>query len=387
MTAGQLGRKAGQVGWKILYRIWRILRWLWSSLPHPVVGAVEAVLVIGTGLVGSVVTDDLRVWTRGLIRWWHSQGPFPHSSDGVRFFWICILTILVLHVVRTVAQQVHQQKTEKKFEIAAAKIEDLVATNASPDYLAELGLSFEKSDSLCKAANSSEQRRQAFHYVLQAIARLASVYDSPRDPATSPTFVANVMWYLPREKAEPWDSYVAFRASGTTLSGVRGVLAMPKSFSVATSKTDGQHELPDFALDVPVETGTAETGWSVLPGAPFCFVRKHFEHFHPSKDIEEWMTKNGDFAPSVAKAVGSYFRDNPAIAGFMSLPLFVPTTDYQEPHVRDVIGILNVHWSVADILSHYKAARKFGDTIYPLRVLLSQLMLRLLEDDGPPIPA
>ncbi len=388
MSDRQAGRAvwaASKWIWKALKALWRALKWLWSS---PVLGAVEAALAILAGLVGAVFADELKSWASGLTIWRHGDAAFPTLPGGARLFWELLAITSVLHIARAAASQFHQRKTQRKFELAAAKIEDAVATNASPDYLSEFGLTFEKSHTVFSAASNPEQCRRAIQLILKAIAKLASVYDSRKDPTAKPDFVANVMWYIPSEKAQQWDQHVAFRATGTTLEGVRGVLAMPSAFSVATSREDNKHGLPNFALDVPLKIGSQDGGWSVLPGAPFCFVKKDFEHFHPAKDIEGWMVKYGDFSPSVAKAVGAYFRGDPSIAGFMSLPVLIPTSDFKEQADREAIGVLNVHWSAADILDHARAAQKFGHTIYPLRVLLSKLMLKVNEEGHPsPSPA
>ncbi|HVZ35084.1 MAG TPA: hypothetical protein VG963_21810 [Polyangiaceae bacterium] len=367
---------AGLAGFDSSPIVVKLRGWL-LKLAHPFFGGLDATLAIITGLLGSVYSPELKRWIEAKVSRIHGVTPTTCEvfSPGVKWFWWSLAITSAFHIVRSIAKQVEQQRVQEKYDKAASKIQDLVATNASPDYLQELGVAYEKCATICALADTPEKRKKALKYVLQSIAKLASVYDTRRSSGPQAVFVANLMWFIPSQDAGPWDSCVQFRGAGVSTTGVQGVLAMPAEFVASSEPNSPLAKLPNFALDVPIEAGSAQKGWAVLPGAPFAYIKKDFEHFHPGEQIAEWMKDHGDFQPSVIEKVGDYFiKNRDKIAGFMSLPIFIPTPEFQDASEREICGILNIHWSAADILDQVETARKFGHTIYPLRVLISNAM-------------
>jgi hypothetical protein len=153
-------------------------------------------------------------------------------------------------------------------------------------------------------------------------------------------------------------------------------------YSVTYSKTHAQSPDPKIkciAMDVPKYHGTAKSdggdGYQVLPGAPLASLTT-FEFFHPAVDIGNWFEDHGDLLKEVRHAVERYFEENSDnIAGFLSVRLCLPDAEYSDGDKRDVVGVLNVHWSKGvNILKNAEAARKFAEAIFPLRLLLAMLM-------------
>lgn len=363
-------------------RIWAAAS---SVLANPVWSAIEAVLALITGLVGSLYSSELRCLMTALVPEPANSSSAPNAdldaaiaSPGVCVFWSLLAATAVLYVVRSTVLGARARDAQHRLEDAVAKVEDEVSTNAPPDYLQALGMMYEKSRVLAQLATTAEERACSMGVALQSVAKLTRMYDI-RSRNTDHVYAANIMWFISQEKAKSWDPHVAFRNEGTTLEGVRGVLALAVPYSATNDKIPDP-KMRDFALDIPREFGSREKRWRALPGAPIAFSRRAFEYFHPAVSIREWFDTFGDFAPSTKGTVAEYFEQNAEIAGFMSLPLYVPSAEFREATERDVIGVLNIHWSGADMLATAKSARKFSETLYPFRVLLAEQMIKILSD-------
>ncbi|MFL5306222.1 MAG: hypothetical protein ACJ8F1_13475 [Polyangia bacterium] len=350
-------------------------------------GTVVTVLGLVTGLLGSLWSTEILEAARLGIRAQHLARPIK--------FLVCFTITAFGFYARQLfldgdrdRAQTALTESQERLEESSRKIPELVRTLPPRDFLADLGIIFEKSLVIAAESASDVEIGESLRLSLEGIATLAQKFDTGPEAAT---YAANVMLFLPPEKIGGWENHVRFIETGVAAQNLRGLLVLPRSLS-ATSKGGHDVAIEEFALPIPKETGsdrnTGGTGWRLLPGAPMAFDRKRFEFFVDTRELADWSRQHGDFPQYLVKQLEDYFRENASqIAGFMSVPLFQPTTQYNPADNRNAIAVLNVHWSGARRLRYPEAAENFSAVIAPLRALLAKELLRWCDVAGVPRPS
>jgi hypothetical protein len=360
-------------------------------LTGPTGGMLVTALSLFTGLLGSVWSSDITEAAR--------HGPAaPHFDHLLAFSYCFALSALgfflrqkFLDQARDAAQS-SLEASQKRLESASQEIPELVRTLPPREFLADFGIIFEKSLVLAAMSQADEspsrdQILESITILIEGIATLASKFDAG---ISETTYGANVMAFVDHKDAEPWSRNVKFIDDGVSIQNLRGLLIGPRAFS-ATSKGGSDSAIPELALPVPTSEGvdpqTGGTGWRVLPGAPMSFSRRRFEFFADTGTVGQWCRKFGDFKEHVTRQLEGYFAaSSDHIQGFLSVPLFVPSAEYQENEHRHVVAVLNVHWSESRRFRYAEAAENFSGAIAPLRALLALELVRLKERFGWPPP-
>ena len=221
----------------------------------------------------------------------------------------------------------------------------------------------------------------AVRNTLQWLASLAALFDASNG-AERGRFTANLMVFVPSHDLGPWSSKIKF-ADGLDRSRYSGALVLRREFAV---DQDGKNAAPpeEFALLVPRTPQTempataSDAGkllWTALPGAPLACARRGFELVNEPKQMGEWIRTHTDFRPSIAADVENYFRTiHTSVAGFLSLPVVVPSTNPDEP--GQVVGVANIDWTEARLLPLAEGAATFHRQVQPLLSLLALLIER-----------
>jgi hypothetical protein len=343
-------------------------------------------LVLAIGLASAFVPRDAQ--------------EYVHNASNPRYlligFVVLVTATSALYFYRERAVDRLREDAQRRLEATTSAIPTLVSTIPLPAFQSDLNLAFEKCLVVSKSVETPEQSVTAVQFILHAIARAAEEFDRASDGRHDPcTYCANIQWLMePNDPSTaPWDSFVVFRNPGTVLASTERLLVLEPCLSA------NQYAYPDpksapVAFDIPRDHGSPKSnggcGYQVLPGAPFAVLPcSSFEHFHPANKIREWFQKYGDFNQTVQQAVEKYFIGHQEdIYGFMSVRLCELQSGYSAKEDRNVVGVLNVHWSKnVTLLANAEAARKFIDAVFPLRALLADLMVSMRRAAYTPSPS
>jgi hypothetical protein len=352
-------------------------------LARPITGAIVTILILLAGLVGSIYTQEARA---SLSLWLPSLGTY-----GFPVVILGCAALALLFFLRERALDVLRAHSQFRLETATETLESIVRTQPPVEFQTSLGVYFEKALVACQQAQGSEEIKGSIALIVEGLAELARIFD--HGPANG-KYAANVMVFYAPDEGEEWFKHVSFLEDGVGLQNLRGLLALCTEFS-AQKAGDAPCASPDptmrpFALPVPKNPGGAKDnqghGWRMLPGAPRVYLHKCTEHFCPTTELSKWCAEHGDFNQYVISQVNGYFQGTELIRGFCSMPLFVPSPKLQQHSERDVIAVLNVHWSEARLLEKHHSAKSFAEAIFPLRALLAGQLSKLFAQSGKPQP-
>lgn len=343
-------------------------------ITSPLVGTLIVLLGVVTGFVGSIYTIELKMIVQDAIQLTPSRGA-----------WLFLASVMFTGLAVFMRQRVIDRKREevqRRFDKAAIDIPELVLTLPEPSFQGELGIVFEKTASMLRTLTDHQSRAQGVTVVLQGFATLAGKFDGGR---LDDRFAANLMVYVEGDDAKPWIPKLKFYDRDP--DKLAGVLVLPAEFAALAKEEDA---LQEFSLPVPKETGasreTGGTGWRLLPGAPFAHCRNQFEHFATTSELAEWCREFGDFTEGERREIQEYFASSGGtIAGFFSIPIREPGTQYLPVDQRRALGVLNIHWDKCDRLANPHSAKLFAKATFPLQVLLAQVLADLLAE-RPPVP-
>lgn len=372
-----------------------------------VYAALVTVLLAVVGVVGSVFSTEIGSAFPFLWPWLNVRSEFPWISfpyDGwspvATLFWTVLIATGVTFGVRQWAVDLARQENQARADEAVQRLEHLIRTVPSADFLARFWDIYLICDAALEGALRPEDGapdreilNTAARQILRGFALLAWEYDGRPGPDVN--YAANVMLYRAREEVPEaeWPSVrerMRFDPS-VDWDDLRGVLDLQRDDLSTTAFSD--EAAPDetlIPLALPIWKRESVTlppdyrrKWRLFPGAPIAFVLDEASHFVDAKDLLAWCTENGLFTEDAILSVAEYFRpdDGPPVGSFISLPLKGPD-DEAEP-----IAVLNLHRSESGLLKEAEgAAEHFVPVVRPLQLMLGKLLweVRHLSTDVPP---
>jgi len=354
-----------------------VVRWN-KALASAWIGVLVTILTLVAGLFGSLYTHEAR---EAVKRW------IPPSEAYAT--WIVVVVFgggIILFFFRQRALDTLRDQAQSRLESATESIEGLIRTQPPAEFQQKLGVYYEKALVGSDKAAIEEDIAASIAVVVEGIAELARVFDNGY---TNDGYGVNIMIFITPDEATNWFSYVRFLEQGVCLVNLAGLLALHPPFSAQkvgnAPAISPDPDMSPFALPIPVDSGKSKEtgdGWRVLPGAPRAYVHRNFEHFSPATELATWCEQHGDFNQYVITKVRDYFKSTTTIAGFCSMPLFRPTHSFESLDEREVVGVLNLHWSSGRLFNNPAAAKSFGEAIFPVRALLARQLTRYFEQSG-----
>jgi hypothetical protein len=371
---------------EILSGLWAMtMHWVKKRFAGAWMGAVVTALILVAGLLGSLYTAEARNALKTQLPLVDNYGPA---------LVVCVLSLsAALFFLRQYALDAVRQEEQSRLESATRTLETIVRTQPPVEFQHTLGVYFEKAMVAIDRAQTPEEIISSIAIVVEGLAALAQLYD--HGPAND-SYGVNVMIFVEPSEGAEWFTHVRFLEEGVALPNLAGLLALCPQFSAhkggGEAAASPDPAMSAFALPVPRNPGTSKEnkgdGWRVLPGAPRAFVHGSFEHFCPTSGLTEWCEKHGDFNHYVVTQITKYFSSATGIGGFCSMPLYRPREDFQPAAAREVIAVLNVHWSGGGLLVQHHAAKAFGEAVFPIRALLARQLVHLFavgKKPGPPV--
>jgi hypothetical protein len=359
--------------------------WIKDKARSTTYAVLVTVLLALVGLLGSLFTNEIRSAFPFYWGWLLSDDHRPFFS---RFGWSWLATgfwLLLLFVAWVFGvRQLATDEDQRKLQSAVEKLERVVRTVPSPDFLAAFKGTFILCNTAAQAVlevdNASVTRdeiHQALHHILGSIALLAWKYDGQPQGVE---YGANIMLFRPVEAIAPgeWEELRQRMPFDVTLDAtdVVGVLDLQIELS-ATQGGGPDPSLQPLAIAIPRrhESRAQIDGcprWRVLPGAPLAFSCRRASHYADTTQLGRWLDANGDFSREVRQVVVQYFtsRDVPLVGSFLSVPIGVGE---ETPR-----GVLNVHRSTAGLLKETESAlQQFVPLLHPILLLVVRLLDRL----------
>lgn len=228
-----------------------------------------------------------------------------------------------------------------------------------------------------------DSARHLLNVILQHIAVLAQEYEKSGIEATpspspsggsAPTFSANLMVFVPVAELGERKKWIKF-ADDLDINSFGGALVLLEGLYATARADDGNSPPEAIALLVPREGEIERTeGRSrALPGAPLAFARRKMEIVSDTSEMGDWIREHGDFGPSCATAVDTYFQALTRLSGFISMPATRP--EGAEPVAqREVLGVVNVDWSSARLLRESEPAKLFYLQMAPFLAIAAMVL-------------
>lgn len=382
----------------------RIVDYVVRGARSHIYAAIVTVLIAVVGVAGSVFTEQIGSAFPFVWPWLDLKGNFPFVDLPVEgfsapalVFWIFLILTGLVFGVRQWAIDLARKETQARADIAVQRLEHLIRTVPSADFLMRFWDIYCMCDATMEGALSidagadAETLRTAIRKVLRGLALLAWEYDGRPDPAEV-TYAANIMVYRPREEVSE-DEWPSLRERMlfdpvVDLEDLRGVLDL-RLLDLSTTALS-REAAPDAGLE-PLALPLLERAhvslppeyrlrWRILPGAPIAFHLRQASHFVNAADLLTWCEENGMFTQEVKLRLAEYFRPDagPMVGSFVSLPL-LGTDPEGEP-----IAVLNIHRSDPGLLKEVEsAAEHFVPIVRPLQLMLWKLLaaLRKAETD------
>jgi hypothetical protein len=341
---------------------------------HPLFATCVTLLIIVTGLLGSIWTGEIK-----------SAFPFSLPGKHVQWeaviFWTLVIVCSLAFLFRQRADDRARAEQQRKLMEATARLENLIRTMPPDDFLPIFSDLYMASDRVAsvvlgsKSANKPEIEVSIRH-VLRIIATLAQEFDAD----ASGTYCANVMLFraadsLNGTEAEAVAQRLLFCDEAVSVSQLKGVLDLATELSAcaANEKAEPDANLKPFALPIP-KTARLHNKYRVLPGAPVAFVDRELDLYSDTSQLANWCETQGDFTKDVIKRLDRFFDENPQVRSFISIPLFVP-----ENRDGDPFAVLNIHADKPNLLTVEgnpdSPLLHFAPIVTPIQIILVKLLL------------
>jgi hypothetical protein len=348
---------------------------------HPLSGGALNVSGVLAGIFGAIIAEDVQQFIRYLAP--YAEPTRPYSLAAALIFVVAAIVLLALFALRQWAIDRQRGRDHIRLQGIAERIQSTVRTHPPRAFMSALGIAAEKSFVIARDAKIQEHRELAIRLILKLIADLARTFEG----SSSLVVGANLMVFVSRRcDSAYWDEWYRekrfFDGDPADLSGM--LVLSPRLSATAGSKgAEPDASIVNIALPIPSDHGGSPGNgkrWNVLPGAPLAYARKQFEWFCPVSELHSWCSTNCDLREAIRNQLKHYF-DGMSFTGFLSTPVFSSSGDFND---RVVSAVVNVHWEGGSRLTVVEAASNFAEAIYPLCIMLSEL---LKNSDPPSISA
>jgi hypothetical protein len=337
---------------------------------HPLSGGALNVIGVLAGIFGAVIAEDVQNFVLDFLP--HTEPVKPYKMWAVVVFGTSALLLMGLFACRQWAIDRQRGRDHLRLQNIAERIQSTVRTHPPREFMQALTIAVEKSFVIARDASSQTERELAIRLILKNLAELAGTFEG-----SNLSVGANLMVYLPRTSAQ-WDRwYSEIKFFDGNPASLAGLLVLPAALSATHASVDRDPGIRNLALPIPSDPGGAlgTEKWNVLPGAPLSFIRKQFEWFCPVSQLHDWCVKSCDLRDAIKRELKAYF-DGMSFSGFLSMPVFSPSPNFQTPQERDVLAVVNVHWEGGSRLTVVEAANNFAEAISPMCVMLAELLKR-----------
>ncbi len=352
--------------------------WIARAAMSHLWGIVFTFAVVVSGLLASLYAKEIREAQYFL---WNEEYWYAPIA-----FWSTATISCLAIVYRQSVFDSRRQSTEAAIQGALDRIPELLTTLPPAEFLHELGLFVEKSENLVHIDTKERAKgrcpempaqNEIARKILRFVCLAAKNFDECREGSR---YCASLMVLMdvPEARTKLGEFFnPIFVNDKQSLDGAPSCLTVTRELSATDATTTPDEALVQFVLPMPSKHRLGKSKrWHVLPGAPFAAAIRETTVFTDTDKIGDWMRESGDFSPSIVDEVTSYFKDHREdIAGFISTPVFLPSTDYKASSDRHVCAILNIHWSLGKRLKIDASADLFAKSIYPLRELLGRLLV------------
>jgi hypothetical protein len=338
---------------------------------HPLSGGALNVIGVLAGIFGAIIADDVQQFFLDVSP--YREPSKQYSLKAALAFVGASVILLALFALRQWAIDRQRGRDHIRLQGIAERIQSTVRTHPPRPFMSALGIAAEKSFVIARDAKTQEHRELAIRLILKLIADLARTFEG----SSSLVVGANLMIFVPRtcdySRWEEW--YREKRFFDGDPADLAGMLVLsPRMSATAGSKdADPDASIINMALPIPKDHGGAPGSgklWNVLPGAPLAYARRQFEWFCPVSELHAWCSKNCDLREAIRNQLKQYF-DRMSFTGFLSTPVFSSSGDFND---RVVSAIVNVHWEGGSRFTVVEAASNFAEAIYPLCIMLSELL-------------
>lgn len=289
------------------------------------------------------------------------------------------------------------EKNVKAVENTVKNVEDLSKTMPPEAFLSHFAKTYELCYVVFKKSTSTkeaEQLEKSIRLILNCIITLLDIFEKTNKGVR---YAANIM--LPNldykdnpEDIQRIDRDLYFKDLHDDPTKYLGVLELNSKLSV---ESDSQGSPPDSDLKnkniilwIPhkLKTDCGEK-YQALPCAPVSFLDRKTSRFRKTKDLGEWLKKNGNYKPTVIEEVIKSFQEVKNIESFMSIPIFekagpkcaAPTDEAPAPTDEAPIAILNIHCNMDNMLQDDKQLTFFEYVMSPFFHILSDLLRSYLN--------
>jgi hypothetical protein len=353
-------------------------------LRHPFIAAAITLLLIGTGVAGSIYSPEIR---RAYPFTW-SYPPWSFSA-GATTFWLLVIACTCLFYARQRAEDDARELAQRVLVERSQTLEQLIRTLPPANFLGLLAQILSNADKIMDVLTplnevDRDDLVQGLRQLLNLIARLAQSFDGDDQ---SVHYGANIMLVkyadlLSDEQKTEIQQRLLFTDPETSVDQLLGVLDLDAELS-ATAADAAAHPDPDLAslaLPLPV-TAQTETGrYRVLPGAPIAYFTRQADGFTDTDDLRRWCDTEGDFTNAVKDELQNYFRDA-AFRSFLSIPLFA-SPEATDQLNEEPMAILNIHCDRVGLLAHQgEPASHFVSVIRQFQLDLAKLLRKFVEFD------
>lgn len=345
---------------------------------------ITTVLIIFTGLIGSLYTSDIA-----------TSFPFPnlenclnnivspkgemclppnlHFSSKAGFFWIVFFVTGLFFVLNRMASEMAAKDANRALIEQTKSLENVVRTLPPEKFLETCSFICRQSYCALKAVSGTKDKKQidiAIRVILSGILKLSKLFE--HDPKNA-IYGANIMTFVASSKMTPQmklevEKKLYFIDPNTDILKLYGFLYLDPALSTNSKNDDPlpDSSLSEFYLPIPHSIQTKDEKYLVLPGAPLAYLLKEANgYLNAKEELVKWMNENSDFAPSVIAQVRDYFKDQKMLKSFFSIPILLD---------KDVIAVLNIHKNEIGFLREDMQFESFRDLINPLLIFLYELL-------------
>jgi hypothetical protein len=317
-----------------------------AALRHPFSAAAITLIIIVTGLLGSIFSAEIR---RAFPFYW---GPGRLSPQAVIFWALAVISALA-YFFREQSVTAEEQRVRRLGLSQAQRFETLIRTLPPANFLELFSKFLGAADNVVEAAfkgarpapQAPDIVEESVRHLLRMIATLAQEFDGGHGGVE---YAANIMIFKSPEmmsKEEQGDikKRLLFSDESVAVENLRGVLELqlPLSATAAAEAAPPDPRMKPIVLPIP-KTSKTDGRFKVFPGAPLAFVERELDVYTDTSGLAAWCEKYGDFTDEVIDAIGSYFAGS-HIRSFVSIPLFDVGVEGSDQRETDPVAILNIH--------------------------------------------
>ena len=342
---------------------------------HPLFPTCITILVIVTGLLGSIWTTEIK-------------SAFPFAMPGMHvqweavIFWGLVVICSIVFFWRQRADDLARAQKEQMLLDGTVRLENLIRTLPPDDFLPIFSELYQAADRLASVVLTSKKPvakaeiDTSIRHVLRVIATLAQKFDGD----SAGRYCANIMLFraansLDAAHAESITQRLLFCDETVSISHLKGVLDLLVELSACADdeKAEPDPNLNAFALPIP-KTAMLHHKYRVLPGAPVAFVDREFDVYADTNRLASWCETQGDFTKDVIKRLERFFEENSQVRSFVSIPLFARAKRDEDP-----FAVLNIHSDQPNLLTAEGNPESpivhFAPIVMPIQIILVKLLL------------